>query len=60
MQDCNYLNKFKFNARNYNVLIVEDSTSMIKIINNIFTIEGFKPFLASTIKDAKEIMIQIK
>ena len=40
----------------YNILIIEDSSSMIKIIDNIFSDYGFNTFLSSTLKDAREII----
>ena len=40
----------------YNILIIEDSSSMIKIIDNIFSGYGFNTFLSSTLKDAREII----
>jgi PAS domain S-box-containing protein len=47
---------FVLETSNFNILIVEDSSSMIKIINNIFTNSGFNTFLAPTLKDAREIL----
>ena len=46
----------EFKTKNFNILIVEDSSSMIKIINNIFSSLGFNTFLAPTLKEAREIM----
>ncbi len=56
MSNLNCLSKFNFIPSDYNILIVEDSTSMIKIINNVFITQGFNTFLSSTIKEAKEII----
>ena len=53
MKRCDY---FEFKSKNFNILIVEDSSSMIKIINNIFSSSGFNTFLAPTLKEAREIM----
>ena len=53
MKRCDY---FEFKTKNFNILIVEDSSSMIKIINNIFSSLGFNTFLAPTLKEAREIM----
>ena len=53
MKRCDY---FEFKSKNFNILIVEDSSSMIKIINNIFSSLGFNTFLAPTLKEAREIM----
>ena len=49
-------NKFYVDATKYNILIVEDSISIIKIINNIFSTIGFKTFLSTTLKDARDII----
>lgn len=38
------------------ILIVEDSSSMCKIINTIFSDFGFNTFLAPTLLDAREIL----
>ncbi|MDD4329502.1 MAG: response regulator [Aliarcobacter sp.] len=53
MKRCDY---FEFKSKNFNILIVEDSSSMIKIINNIFSSSGFNTFLAPTLKEAREIL----
>ncbi|MDD3055970.1 MAG: response regulator [Aliarcobacter sp.] len=53
MEKCNY---FEFECNSFNILIIEDSTSMIKIIDNIFSNYGFNTFLSSTLKEAREIM----
>ena len=53
MKRCDY---FEFKSKNFNILIVEDSSSMIKIINNIFSSSGFNTFLAPTLKETREIM----
>ena len=46
----------KFESINFNILIVEDSSSMSKMINTIFSNLGFNTFLAPTLKDAREIL----
>lgn len=51
---------FEFKTKTFNILIVEDSTSMIKIINNIFLDYGFNTFLSTTLKDAREKINSIK
>jgi PAS domain S-box-containing protein len=56
MQICRYLGKFIFDTKKFNILIVEDSSSMIRIINNSFSILGFNTFLAPTLKDARTIL----
>jgi PAS domain S-box-containing protein len=56
MQICSYLEKFIFDTKKFNILIVEDSSSMIRIINNSFSILGFNTFLAPTLKDARTIL----
>ena len=46
-------NNFRFDNKDYNILIVEDSSSMIKIIDNVFTNYGFNTILSSTLEDAR-------
>ena len=53
MEKCSY---FEFEYNSFNILIIEDSTSMIKIIDNIFSKYGFNTFLSSTLQEAREIM----
>lgn len=53
-------NKFYVDATKYNILIVEDSISIIKIINNVFSNIGFKTFLSTTLKDARDIIKENK
>lgn len=53
MERCNY---FEFKSENLNILIIEDSSSMIKMINTVFLNYGFNTFLSSTLKDAREII----
>lgn len=60
MNNINCFNKFNFIASDYNILIIEDSTSMSKIIDNIFQKNGFNTFLSSTIKEAKDIISKNK
>ena len=56
MLQCGYLSYFNFNPVKYNVLIVEDSKSLIKIINLNFKSLGFNTFLAMTLQEAREII----
>ncbi len=56
MLQCGYLSYFNFNPVNYNILIVEDSKSLIKIINSSFKSLGFNTFLAMTLQEAREII----
>ena len=56
MQNCLPTGMFKFESSNFNILIVEDSSSMCKIINTIFSDLGFNTFLAPTLLDAREIL----
>ncbi len=56
MLQCGYLSYFNFNPVNYNVLIVEDSKSLIKIINSSFKSWGFKTFLAMSLQETREII----
>ena len=44
----------EFGAKDFNILIIEDSSSMIKIIDTIFKDKGFNTFLSTTLKDARE------
>ena len=48
------MNIIEFKTKNFNILIVEDSSSMIKIINNIFLDSGFNTFLSTTLEEARE------
>ena len=45
-----------FNPINYNILMVEDSKSLIKILNTSFKSLGFNTFLAMTLQEAREII----
>lgn len=45
MLECGYLSYFKFNPTNYNILIVEDSTSLVRIIDSTFKTLGFNTHL---------------
>jgi PAS domain S-box-containing protein len=53
MNICDYILK---DSLNLNILIIEDSTSMIKIIDNIFSNYKFNTFLSMILKDAREII----
>ncbi|MDZ7819469.1 MAG: response regulator [Aliarcobacter sp.] len=44
----------KYKPSDFNILIVEDSTSLIKIISSIFKKIGFNTFLATSLKEARE------
>ncbi|PUE63557.1 response regulator [Arcobacter caeni] len=54
------MNIIEFKTKNFNILIVEDSSSMIKIINNIFLDSGFNTFLSTTLEEAREKINSIK
>ncbi|MCG3664107.1 response regulator [Aliarcobacter butzleri] len=56
MNNSDCFDKFNFIASSYNVLIIEDSTSMIKIIDNIFQKNGFNTFLSLTLENARKII----
>ncbi|KLD97996.1 response regulator, partial [Aliarcobacter butzleri] len=56
MNNSDYFDKPNFIANSYNILIIEDSTSMIKIIDNIFQKNGFNTFLSLTLENAKKII----
>jgi len=47
---------FKFKPSNYNILIVEDSKSINKILYTTFTKLGYNCFQAFTLQEAKEIL----
>jgi PAS domain S-box-containing protein len=48
--------KFKFTASNYNILIVEDSTSMNKMLTRSFSNSGFKCYNAFTLAEARDVL----
>lgn len=54
MRKC--INDLKFEAFNYNILIIEDSSFMIKIIDNVFSTVGFNTFLSATLKEARGVI----
>ncbi|MCT7589148.1 response regulator [Aliarcobacter butzleri] len=56
MDNSDCFDKFNFIASSYNILIIEDSTSMIKIIDNIFKKDGFNTFLSLTLENARKII----
>ncbi|MDN5105899.1 response regulator [Aliarcobacter butzleri] len=56
MNNSDYFDKPNFIANSYNILIIEDSTSMIKIIDNIFQKNGFNTFLSLTLENARKII----
>lgn len=60
MLECGYLSYFKFNPANYNILIVEDSTSLVKIIDSTFKVLGFNTHLAMSLKEAREKIENLK
>ena len=53
---CNDIAKLKFSPSNYNILIVEDSKSMNKMITRSFTHLGFKCHSALTLFEARKIL----
>lgn len=56
MNNSDCFDKFNFIANSYNILIIEDSTSMIKIIDNIFQKNRFNTFLSLTLENARKII----
>ena len=54
------LSYFKFSPANYNILIVEDSTSLVKIIDSTFKVLGFNTHLAMSLKEAREKIKNLK
>ncbi|MDK2042534.1 PAS domain S-box protein [Aliarcobacter butzleri] len=56
MNNSDCFDKFNFIANSYNILIIEDSTSMIKIIDFILIKNGFNTFLSLTLENARKII----
>ncbi|MCT7561857.1 response regulator [Aliarcobacter butzleri] len=56
MLQCGYLGYFNFTPHSYNILIVEDSKSLIKIINSNFKSLGFNTFLAMSLYETRKII----
>ena len=54
--DCSLLDKFNFTPSNYNILIVEDSKSVNRILTETFSSLGYKCFSTFCLKEAKEIL----
>ncbi len=54
--DCSLLSRFNFTPLNYNILIVEDSKSVNKILTETFTNLGYTCFSVYNIKEAKKIL----
>ena len=52
--DCDVSLNFKFKPLNYNILIVEDSRSVNKILEKIFTEQGFNCFCVFSLEEAKD------
>ena len=53
----NYLlNMFEFENKNINILIIENSSSVLKIIDTILKENDFNTFLATSLKQAREEM----
>ena len=55
MKDNNF-NRYIFKPEDLNILIVEDSALMLKMLNQNFSTKGFNTFLASSLKEAREII----
>ncbi len=53
-------NNFIFKPSNYNILIVEDSKSINKILNTSFSKKGYNCFSSLTLKGAKTILNETK
>ena len=53
---CHDIANFKFLTSNYNILIVEDSKSMNKMVTRSFSTLGFNCYSALNLKDAREIL----
>ena len=54
--NCNPIKNFKFEPSNYNILIIEDSKSVNKILNKTFSELEYNCFSAFTLSGAKEIL----
>jgi len=54
--NCQTIIKFIFKPENYNILIVEDSKSINKILYTTFAKIGYKVFQAFTLKEAREML----
>ncbi len=54
--NCQTTIKFTFQPQNYNILIIEDSKSINKILYTTFTKLKYNCFQAFTLKEAKEIL----
>ena len=52
----NEVTKFKFTASNYNILIVDDSTSMNKMLTKSFNKDGFICHNAFSLMQARDIL----
>ena len=55
MKDNNF-NRYIFKPEDLNILIVEDSALMLKMLNQNFSTKGFNTFLASSLKEAREVV----
>ena len=54
--NCDIRNKYNFNPSNYNILIVEDSKSVNKILHKTFEDKGYNCFSAFTLAQARDIL----
>jgi DNA-binding response OmpR family regulator len=52
----NIFEKFKFNPKNYNILIIEDSKSLVNIIKNKFTDLNYNCYYSYNLTDAHKIL----
>jgi len=53
---CDMITKFYFEASNYNILIVEDSKSINKMLTKSFSNKGFNCFSVFSLTEAREIL----
>ena len=56
MQNCNNYNFFKFNPSDCDILIVEDSKSLLKILDSTFKKLNFNTHITTLLQEAREII----
>jgi len=54
--NCNTIARKKFESSNYNILIIEDSKSVNKVLFQYFEKRDYNVFSTTTLKDAKEVL----
>ena len=56
MHNCSNHSFFKFNPSDYNILIVEDSKSLLKILDSTFKKLNFNTHITTLLQEAREII----